>query len=95
MKRISDLTPITGERLPSRRWEDILNEDYTLEGWKFMEGKFGEYVLMTLHDETFDERFVVSCGGSIVLDQLKSLDADGEIPITISFVQNGRRVYLA
>lgn len=68
---------------------DILNQEVTVTGVKFQNGKFGEYALFDYVDAN-GELQSIQTTGMLVIDALKHTEAEDGFPVLVTFRRKDR-----
>jgi hypothetical protein len=69
--------------------DDVENDELTVLGVMFVNGKMGEYAFITCQNENAD-KMSVRCGGTLILDALHKAYNDHAFPLQMKLVKRGR-----
>ena len=71
------------------RLEEIEGQDVIVHSWKLIQGKLGDYAVITIElaDGSVNQ---YRCGGMFVLDALVNASAEEAFPLEAKFTRTGR-----
>ncbi len=88
MARLVDHARMQAEGTPPKI-SDILDQEVTIRGVKFLSGKFGEYALFEVIDENGEAKWIQTTG-MLVIDALKHTEAEEAFPVLVTFKRKDR-----
>jgi hypothetical protein len=89
VKKFSDVVPST-TKLNRKELKEILDEEVTILDADWRQGHFGEYVVLTCHDDESDESFVVMTGASVLIKKLDKYLKLAELPVKATITKVNR-----
>ena len=93
-KRLVDVAGVNPDEYRTFKPDQFLNEDLELLGFRWDEGAFGSYARLMVRSNRYRETIEIMTGSKAVLDALGNLPEDVKFPLSFTFRQSGRRIYV-